>query len=84
MKSLVTVKKFSSRKEKVQNLMHSNSKFKRMFEEYDNMSEDLYNLESSEGISITDDFINYIKVQTNYLEAEIEDFLMSNPDQTQK
>lgn len=44
MKSLVTVKKFSSRKEKVQNLMHSNSKFKRMFEEYDNMSEDLYNL----------------------------------------
>ena len=84
MKSLVTVKKFSSRKEKVQNLMHSNSKFKRMFEEYDNMSEDLYNLESSEGISITDDFINYIKIQTNYLEAEIEDFLMSNPDQTQK
>ena len=84
MKSLVTVKKFSSRKEKVQNLMRSNSKFKRMFEEYDNMSEDLYKLESSEGISITDDFINYIKVQTNYLEAEIEDFLMSNPDQTHK
>ncbi|MFC6268312.1 hypothetical protein [Frigoriflavimonas asaccharolytica] len=64
-------KKFESQREKVQTLLQENSRFKRIYEEYDYLSDNLWDLEQTEGISITDDFINYIKVETNYLEDEI-------------
>lgn len=76
MKSQNPFKKFDTQKEKIQTLLMKNSKFKRMYEEYDQLSENLWNLEQSEGISITDDFINYMKFQTHYLEEEITDFLV--------
>ena len=52
---------------------------KRMYDEYDHLSDNLWNLEQAEGESITDDFLNYIKVQTSYLENELEDFLSAKP-----
>jgi hypothetical protein len=46
------------------------------------MSDELWNLESNETTeSILDDFINAIKLQTTYLEDEIEDWLIEDKDQ---
>ena len=39
------------------------------------MSEELWNLETTEGEGLPDDFINSIILQTSYLEEEIEDWL---------
>ena len=71
-------KKFDATKVEVQTLLQENPRFKRMYDEYDQLSENLWNLEQSEGESITDEFLNYIKVQTNYLEAELEDFILAD------
>jgi hypothetical protein len=46
------------------------------------MSDELWDLESNETTeSIPDDFINAIKLQTTYLEDEIEDWLIEDKDQ---
>jgi len=51
------------------------SRFKRVYDEYALMSEELWNLETTEGEGLPDDFINSIILQTSYLEEEIEDWL---------
>ena len=71
-------KKFDPTKVEMQTLLEENPRFKRIYDEYDQLSENLWNLEQSEGLSITDEFINYIKVQTSYLEGEIEDYLLAD------
>lgn len=47
-----------------------------MYSEYENMSDELWNLESSKGDPVPDDFINAMIVQATYLEEEIEDWLI--------
>ena len=69
-------KKFDSQREKIQTLLLENSRFKRIYEEYDYLSDNLWDLEQREDISITDEFINYIKLETNYLENEISNLLL--------
>ncbi len=45
------------------------------------MSDELWNLETSDTLeSIPDDFINAIKLQTTYLEDEIEDWLLEDKE----
>ena len=45
------------------------------------MSDELWNLETSDSSgSIPDDFINAIKLQTSYLEDEIEDWLLEDKE----
>lgn len=68
-------RKFKAQQNKIEDLEKSNSRFKRIYSEYENMSEQLWNIENSEGDSIPDDFLNAIKLQTSYLEDEIEDWL---------
>ncbi len=68
-------RKFQAQQNKIEDLEKSNSRFKRIYSEYENMSEQLWNIENSEGDSIPDDFLNAIKLQTSYLEDEIEDWL---------
>ena len=47
------------------------------------MSEELWNLENSDVSNIPDDFLNAVKLQTEYLEDEIDDWLLNleNPIQ---
>jgi len=78
MKSQNPYQKFDAKHVELQTLLQENPRFKRMYDEYDHLSENLWNLEQSEGESITDEFLNYIKVQTNYLEAELEDFILAD------
>ncbi len=72
-------RKFLPQQKKIEELEKSSSRFKRIYSEYELMSDELWNLESSESAeSIPDDFINAIKLQTTYLEDEIEDWLIDN------
>lgn len=70
-------RKFLPQQKKIEELEKNNSRFKRIYSEYELMSDELWNLESSDSTeSIPDDFFDAIKLQTNYLEDEIEDWLI--------
>lgn len=75
-------RKFLPQQKKIEELEKSSSRFKRIYSEYETMSDELWDLESNETTeSIPDDFINAIKLQTTYLEEEIEDWLIEDKDQ---
>ncbi|WP_379968669.1 hypothetical protein [Epilithonimonas sp. UC225_85] len=73
-------RKFLPQQDKIEELEKSSSRFKRIYSEYELMSDELWDMESSETAeSIPDDFINAIKLQTSYLEDEIQDWLIEDP-----
>lgn len=61
---------------KIELLEKTSARFKRIYDEYELMSEELWNLETSEEVSVPDDFLNSIQQQTGYLEDEIHDWLL--------
>lgn len=69
-------RKFQLQEKKIEKLEKQSDRFKRIYSEYELMSDELWNLENTETDSIPDDFINAMQLQTNYLEDEIEDWLM--------
>lgn len=69
-------RKFEPQQKRIEELEKTNDRFRRVYSEYQTMSDELWNLETSEGASIPDDFINAVKLQTSYLEDEIEDWLL--------
>jgi uncharacterized protein YdcH (DUF465 family) len=72
-------RKFLPQQKKIEELEKSSSRFKRIYSEYELMSDELWDLESNETTeSIPDDFINAIKLQTSYLEDEIQDWLIED------
>lgn len=81
MKTRNPYRKFQGQQEKIDALEKENSRFKRIFSEYELMSDELWNLETSEGENVPDDFINSIKIQTTYLEDEIEDWLYNTDNE---
>lgn len=73
-------RKFLPQQDKIEELEKSSSRFKRIYSEYELMSDELWDMESNETAeSIPDDFINAIKLQTSYLEDEIQDWLIEDP-----
>lgn len=75
-------RKFIPQQKKIEELQKSSTRFNRIYTEYTAMSDELWNLENSDAelISVTDDFLNSIKLQTSYLEDEIEDWLIDVPE----
>lgn len=72
-------RKFLPQQKKIEELEKSSARFRRIYSEYELMSDELWNLESSDNTeSIPDDFINAIKLQTTYLEDEIQDWLIDD------
>ena len=69
-------RKFVPQQKKIEELEKNSPRFKRIYEEYELMSDELWNLENSETTNIPDDFINAVKIQTEYLENEIGDWLL--------
>ncbi len=69
-------RKFQLQEKKIEKLEKQSDRFKRIYSEYELMSDELWNLENTQTDSIPDDFINAMQLQTNYLEDEIEDWLM--------
>lgn len=62
---------------RIEELEKTNARFKRIYQEYQTMSDELWDLECSSEISVTDDFLNSVVQQTNYLEDEIQDWLIN-------
>ncbi|KQT20699.1 hypothetical protein ASG22_17145 [Chryseobacterium sp. Leaf405] len=80
MKSQNKYRKFQLQQKNIEVLEQQNSRFKRVYSEYENMSDELWNLENSTGDPVPDDFINAMIVQTSYLEDEITDWLIQYND----
>ncbi|WP_288245106.1 hypothetical protein [uncultured Chryseobacterium sp.] len=80
MKSQNKYRKFQFQQKNIEALERENSRFKRVYSEYENMSEELWNLENSDDKPVPDDFINAMILQTSYLEDEIEDWLIQFND----
>ena len=66
-------------KKSKRSLEENNPRFKRVYSEYELMADQLWNLENTDTSNIPDDFIEAIKLQTEYLEEEIDDWLLENP-----
>ncbi|EJL70127.1 MULTISPECIES: hypothetical protein [Chryseobacterium] len=69
-------RKFQLQQKNIEALERENSRFKRVYSEYENISDELWNLENSKNEPVPDDFINAMILQTSYLEDEIEDWLL--------
>lgn len=76
MKSQNKYRKFQLQQKNIEALEKENSRFKRVYSEYENISKDLQFFENNDKDSVPDDFMNAIIVQTSYLEDEIEDWLV--------
>ena len=73
-------RKFQFQQKNIEELERKSDRFKRIYSEYETMSDELWNLENAKGDSVPDDFINAITLQTNYLEDEINDWLIQFDD----
>ena len=73
-------RKFQPQLQRIEELEKSSPRFKRVYSEYETISEELWNLENSDGPSVPDDFINAVKIQASFLEDEIEDWLIEEHD----
>lgn len=79
MKNRNSYRKFQPQIKKIEALEKSSSRFKRIYDEYEHMSDELWELENSTGPALPDDFISAIQLQANYLEDEIDQWLEDNP-----
>lgn len=70
-------RKFTPQQKKIEDLEKQSPRFKRIYSEYELMSDELWNLENSDISNIPDDFLNAVKLQTEYLEEEIDDWLIN-------
>ncbi|SKB97745.1 hypothetical protein SAMN05660477_02172 [Soonwooa buanensis] len=75
MKKRPSYRKFQPQLKKIEELEKNNSTFKRIYSEYELMSDELWEIENDEKNSVPDDFINAIQLQTEYLEEEINNWL---------
>ena len=71
-----TYRKFTPQQKKIEELEKNSPRFKRVYTEYETMSDELWNLENTDVTNIPDAFIDAIKLQTEYLEEEIGDWLI--------
>ena len=78
MKPRKPFRKFQGQQNKIKDLEKNSTRFKRIYSEYETMSDELWTLENADGEPIPDDFLNAIKLQTSYLEDEIEDWLLNS------
>ena len=76
MKPLRPYRKFMPQQKIIEELEKNSPRFKRVYTEYELMSDQLYNLETTDTKNIPDDFIEAIKTQKEYLEDEIGDWLL--------
>lgn len=74
MKTRNAYRKFPGMEQKIFALEARNSRFQRIFSEYENISDDLWELQNSEN-SVPDDFVKSFEMQQQWLEEEIEDWL---------
>lgn len=68
-------RKFKPQQKKIEELEKSNSRFKRIFSEYEIINDDLWNLDMERKNTFPDDFYTALQLQADFLEDEIADWL---------
>ncbi len=80
MKTPRSYRKFQPHQEKIKTLETHEPRFKRVFNEYQSLSDELWDMESGDHPSaVSDDFLLALQEQTHYLEKEIDDWLGEKP-----
>ena len=76
-------RKFQKEHQKIKDLEKSNARFRRVFTEYETMSDDLWQIESSDDPAIPDDYLDSIRIQQSFLEDEVQNWLNSESNYLQ-
>ena len=75
MKTPRTYRKFQYKQEKIKDLEEHNPRFKRIYSEFENLSDEIWDIETGDRASVPDDFMFALKLRTHYLEDEIDHWL---------
>lgn len=80
MKTPKPYRKFQLKQEKIKNLEEHHPRFKRIYSEFENLTDEIWEIEAGDRESVPDDFMIALKLQSHYLEDEIDEWL----DNTEK
>ena len=72
-------RKFSPDQKKIDELEKNSPRFKRVYSEYEMMSEELWDIENTGDSNVPEDFVDAIILQTAFLEDEIDHWLLETP-----
>jgi len=75
MKTPRSYRKFQFQQEKIRNLEEKSPRFKRIYTEFENLSDEIWDIETGDRDSVPDDFMMALQLQTNFLEDEIDNWL---------
>lgn len=78
MKSNHRYRKFQLHQKNIEALEKENSRFRRVFSEYEILAEELWKLENEAESGVPDAYIEAMLMQSAYLEDEIQDWLGKN------
>ena len=78
MKTPRPYRKFQFKQEKIKDLEAHNPRFKRIYTEFENLSDEIWEIETGDRDSVPDDFMFALQLQTNYLEDEIDEWIDNN------
>ena len=75
MKTPRSYRKFQFQQDKIRNLEEKSPRFKRIYTEFKNLSDEIWDIETGDRDSVPDDFMMALQLQTNFLEDEIDNWL---------
>ncbi len=75
MKTPRSYRKFQFQQDKIKNLEEKSPRFKRIYTEFENLSDEIWDIETGDRDSVPDDFMMALQLQTNFLEDEIDNWL---------
>ena len=75
MKTPRSYRKFQFQQDKIRNLEEKSPRFKRIYTEFENLSDEIWDIETGDRDSVPDDFMMALQLQTNDLEDEIDNWL---------
>ena len=75
MKTPWSYRKFQFQQDKIRNLEEKSPRFKRIYTEFENLSDEIWDIETGDRDSVPDDFMMALQLQTNFLEDEIDNWL---------
>ena len=71
-------RKFLPQLKRIRELEKSSDRFRRVYSEYETITDELWNLENTDTSNIPDDFLDAVKLQAEYLEDEVGDWLLDD------
>ena len=71
-------RKFLPQLKRIRELEKSSDRFRRVYSEYETITDELWKLENTDTSNIPDDFLDAVKLQAEYLEDEVGDWLLDD------